>query len=338
MNREVVHLKHRALASTAVAVVLVTSAACSTDVVGAAGSGNPSSTARATTAATQGVPSSWSGVVDPTALPLGDDMLSAQPDIGHVYSCMTSFGGRGAPHSGPWINQAEGTWDSTAKTHVQGAVTWPQAAYAETLDGVTRRISAGDLPTEQVTGSFPIALSDPARQYDPNPNAIAPKVVDLSLPAEPVAATDPSCVPMGAIGILKNGVYLYNALDAAGGDAAAHETQDVCDGHPDGAEFYHYHEIPSCLRDAAGTVNGMAEPMSSTLVGYALDGYGIYVERDSTGALPVNSDLDECHGRTSTVTFNGQEQQIYHYSATLEFPYTVGCFHGTPVDRPSHER
>ncbi len=321
--------------ATAVAVLL-TLPGCGTDVVGGSAAGN-SPPAPATTSP-QGVPSSWSGVVDPTALPLGDGMISTGPAVGHLYSCMTRFGGRGAPHSGPWVDEANGTWDSTAKAHVRGAVTWPQAAYAEVVDGATRKISASDLPTKQVTGSFPIAQSDPAHQYDPNPNAIAPKVVALALPAEPVAASEPSCVPMGAIGILKNGVYLFNAIDAAGGDAAAHETQDVCDGHPDGAEFYHYHDIPSCLLDAAGTANGTTKKSSSTLVGYALDGYGIYVERDSTGALPVDGDLDACHGRTSTVTFNGKEQQIYHYSATLEFPYTVGCFHGTPVGRPSHER
>ncbi len=22
---------------------------------------------------------------------------------------------------------------------------------------------------------------------------------------------------------------------------------------------------------------------------------------------------------------------MYHYDATLEYPYTVGCYHGTPV-------
>ncbi|MGJ8722676.1 MAG: hypothetical protein ACSHW9_12615, partial [Salinibacterium amurskyense] len=74
-----------------------------------------------------------------------------------------------------------------------------------------------------------------------------------------------------------------------------------------------------------------------TLVGYALDGFGIYVERDSAGNLPTNADLDECHGRTSTVLFDGVEQEMYHYSATLEFPFTVGCYAGDPAPVPSHE-
>lgn len=191
-------------------------------------------------------------------------------------------------------------------------------------------ILADNVPTEQVTGTFPIAESDPAYEYDRNPNGIETKVVELSLPLKPTDADSPSCVRMGAVGVLKNGVYIYNAVDAAGGDAVANETQDVCDGHPDGNEFYHYHDIPSCLLEAALRAE-------STLVGYALDGYGIYVERDSEGNLPTNAELDDCHGRTSTVLWEGELQQIYHYSATMEYPYIVGCFRGDPVPTPSHQ-
>lgn len=273
------------------------------------------------------VPGQWSGVVDPTAIALGDGKVSQAPAVGMLYSCRTSFGGRGAPHGGPWINESDGTWDSTAKVRVQGSHTWPDAEYHETVDASTRVITSADLPTRQITGTFPIDPTDPAYQYDRNPNAIEPKTVTLRLPANPTVAALPACLPMGPIGILMNGVYLYNALDAAGADAAAHETQDACDGHPDGTEHYHYHNIPSCLltaTDAAG----------STLVGYALDGFAIYVERDDSGNLPTNADLDACHGRVSTVLFNGEPTTIYHYSATLEFPYTVGCFRGTPAEQP----
>ena len=104
------------------------------------------------------------------------------------------------------------------------------------------------------------------------------------------------------------------------------ETQDECNGHPDGRERYHYHDVPVCRRDAAKG--------SSTLVGYAIDGYGVYVERDAHGNLPTNADLDACHGRTSAVGWEGKVITMYHYDATLEYPYTVGCYHGTPADIP----
>jgi hypothetical protein len=53
------------------------------------------------------------------------------------------------------------------------------------------------------------------------------------------------------------------------------------------------------------------------------------VERDAAGNLPNNADLDVCHGRTSPILEDGEIVTTYHYDATLEYPYTVGCFHGT---------
>lgn len=35
-----------------------------------------------------------------------------------------------------------------------------------------------------------------------------------------------------------------------------------------------------------------------------------------------------CHGRVSRVRWHGKKRRIYHYVATWEFPYTVGCFRG----------
>ncbi|MBH0099204.1 YHYH protein [Salinibacterium sp. NSLL150] len=276
------------------------------------------------------IPDAWSGVIDATAIPLGDDRTSTSPAVDYLYSCKTDFSGRGPVNGGPWIDYDAGTWDATTKDTVEGAVSWPQAYYEEQVGHDTRTILTANVPTEQMTGTFPIADTDPAKEFDRNPNEIDEKLVELTLSVAPTVAAEPSCVAMGAVGVLKNGVYLYNAVDASGGDAVAHETQDLCDGHPDGGDYYHYHDVPSCLLDATAETG-------STLVGYALDGFGIYVERDSAGNLPTNADLDECHGRTSTVLFDGVEQEMYHYSATIEFPFTVGCYVGDPAPVPSHE-
>ncbi|MFJ8959800.1 YHYH protein [Lentzea sp. NPDC102401] len=268
----------------------------------------------------------WSGVIDPKSIPLGDGKLSTAPVNGSLFSCRTKFNGGGAQVVGPWIDMEKKTWDSTAKVQVSGSNTWPQARYSEAVDGDFRVLRTNNLPTEQVTGNFPVAKDDPAYQYDRNPNSIGEKSVEIKLSLNP-ASTAAGCVDQGAIGILKNGVFLFNAVDASGRDAAAHEAQDKCDGHPEGSDSYHYHNIPSCLLAAAPLAG-------STLVGFALDGYGIYIERDVNGHLPGNADLDECHGRTSTVTWNGKEQSIYHYSATLEYPFVVGCYRGTPIPTP----
>ncbi|MGH3002464.1 MAG: YHYH protein [Gaiellaceae bacterium] len=279
----------------------------------ALGSGSPE---HATTPAS-------AGAVDPEAVPLGDGYVSTRPKLGYVDACQTSFRG-GAGHAGAWIDETAKTWNKKAKPAVSGAVSWPQAYYSVKVHGGKRVVRFDDLPIDHTTGVFPIAPSDPAYQYDRNPNHIAAHMISWSLTPHPQAAKKKSCLPMGAIGVLADGVYLYNALDAAGRDAAAHEVQDSCDGHPDGSEAYHHHDIPSCILTRAR--KGRA-----TLVGYALDGYGIYVVKDAKGDLPTNTDLDACHGTTSVVDWNGKATRIYHYVATLEYPYAVGCFHGTPI-------
>ncbi len=262
--------------------------------------------------------------VSPEAIPLGDGDVGTTPQAGSVDACQTMFRRGGAQHAGPWIDDAAGTWDKTAKPAVQGAVPWPQAYYRVRRVHGTRVVAFDDLPTNHATGVFPIATSEPAYAFDTNPNRIGAHRIRWRLPLHPHAARRPSCVGMGPIGVLRDGVFLFNGLDAAGRDAAAHEVQDSCDGHPDRSESYHHHDVPSCLLNA--TRNGR-----TTLVGYALDGYGIYVVKDAHGNLPTNGDLDACHGTTSVVRWNGKRRRVYHYVATLEYPYTVGCFHGTPI-------
>ena len=268
-----------------------------------------------------------SGAIDPAAIPLGDGYLSTSPKVGYVDSCKTTFR-NGAEHAGSWIDSAAGTWDIAAKIAVSGAVAWPAASYKVTVANGKRTILFDDLPVDHTTGVFPIAPTDPAYAYDRNPNHIAAHATTWALPVNPKAAQKPSCVGLGAIGVLKDGVYLYNALDASGRDAAAHEVQDACGGHPDGSSSYHHHDAPPCI--VAAAPKGKA-----TLVGYARDGYGIYVVRDASGQMPTNTSLDACHGTTSVVPWNGKKRRVYHYVATLEYPYTVGCYHGTPNKKAS---
>jgi len=179
-----------------------------------------------------------------------------------------------------------------------------------------------DVPVHDMTGTFPIATGDPAYQYDPNPNSITPQPVTIDANVDPAAAPAPSCLNGGPIGILTDGVFLFDALDAVRRDAGAHEALDRCGGHPAPGGVYHHHYVPTCI--LAGATG------SSTLVGYALDDFGIYAERDPAGNLLTDADLDECHGRTSSVLWDGHETTMYHYVVTAEFPYTLGCYHGTP--------
>ena len=264
------------------------------------------------------------GAINLKAVPLGDGYVSTTPKVGYVDSCVTSFGGiGGAMVDGPWIDTSARTWDATTKLAVNGAVKWPAASYRVMVSGGRRLIAFNDLPNHP-TGVFPIASSDPAYAYDRNGNHVAAQSVKWRLPASPTPASRSACTGGGPIGVLADGAFLYNALDGEGRDAAAHEVLDACAGHPDPSDSYHHHDIPPCLLDKA-------PKGKSTLVGYALDGYGIYVVKDAKGNLPTNTTLDACHGTTSIVTWNGKPTRIFHYVATFEYPYTVGCYHGTPI-------
>ncbi len=43
----------------------------------------------------------------------------------------------------------------------------------------------------------------------------------------------------------------------------------------------------------------------------------------------TDADLDECHGTVSEIAWDGKRVRMYHYVATWEFPYTIGCMRGT---------
>jgi hypothetical protein len=256
---------------------------------------------------------------DPTNLPLGDGKLSDSPKAGYVWACQVNPAGGGAQAVGPWIDEAAGTWDMTRKVAVDGAVTWP-SQFSIAVEGDRRIIAWNDLP-DHPTGTFPIARGDDAYQYDRNPNSIREQRMEIDLPVAPQLAAEPTCAP-NAVGVLLSGAVLFNALDAPGRDAVAHETQDACQGHPQRTGVYHYHSLSSCLLPPD---DGSAP---SPLVGYALDGFGIYGPRDENGNELSSADLDACHGRTSAVEWEGERVVMYHYVATLDYPYTVGCLMG----------
>jgi len=259
-------------------------------------------------------------------LPLGDGKVTtgaAQRDTVLVCSTAPFAQGRGAPGSGPWIHGD--SFDLDAKPRVEGAVTWPQAHLSITRSKAARLIVSNDLPSTP-TGSFPIARDSEAFRYDRNPNAIQPQPVQWALPLRPALAAKPICLPPGGpVGLLLDGSYLFNALDALGRDAAAHEVQDGCYGHPEMRGAYHHHMLSPCL--ALGDPQG-----SSPLLGYALDGFGIYGPYQDGRALS-NQDLDECHGLTSEIEWDGRRTRLYHYVANFEYPYTLGCYRGVPAKR-----
>lgn len=260
--------------------------------------------------------------VDATRLEIGDGKYSTTPQVGYVFSCRTTFNGQGATgQTGNWIN-GDGTWNALMKAVVDGSVSWPHS-FSISIQGDQRVFTGNGLP-DHTTGNYPISPSDDAYTYDRNPNSISEQSITLTLPANPTIASQPNCIG-GEVGIMLSGVVLFNAFDALGRDAQVHEVQDECDGHPQESGVYHYHALSDCLEDT--------EAGHSALMGYAFDGFGIYGYYDEDGTEITNADLDECHGHVGVIEWDGQMVEMYHYHATREFPYTVGCFKGNPSVR-----
>lgn len=262
------------------------------------------------------------GAVDLTRLPLGTNKYGSSAAPGSVYRCPAPSGPP-TPNDGvvlPWINGS--TFDLVHKVAVAGSVPWSGGAFAATPQGAMRVLAGNDLPPH-TTGVFPVAVSDQAYKYRPNPSAIAANGFSVSVPLNPSVAAAPSCLG-GEIGVTLNGIELFNAFDADGRDAVAEETQDHCEGHPN-VFGYHYHSISNCLADPGSG--------HSQLLGYAFDGFGIFGHRGEGGKVLTNADLDECHGHTHAITWDGKTTVLYHYHATWEFPYVIGCFRGTSTVR-----
>ena len=158
-------------------------------------------------------------------------------------------------------------------------------------------------------------------EIDRNPGIPTSRSFAFSYPLSPSKSPFPTCVSPGSIGVTKNGVVIYNAADGRGEDAVAREIVDIFGGHP-AQNDYHYHFIPERLD------NEFLSDGHSGVVGYINDGFPIYGYKGERGIETSNNDLDMCHGHKHGTLG-------YHYHATLEYPYTVGCYRGIPISSSS---
>ncbi|KAJ3330973.1 hypothetical protein HDU76_004373 [Blyttiomyces sp. JEL0837] len=129
-------------------------------------------------------------------------------------------------------------------------------------------------------------------------------------------------IPLGTIGIARNGIVLYGNADAQDRDAFINEGHsfDTCEGHADGQGNYHYHAEPAqnCVsgyRNTSGTGH-------SDLLGLMADGIPLFGPYGDDGKVPT--DLDECNGHVDS-TYNFYH---YHIAPTYHYPYLINCMKG----------
>lgn len=257
---------------------------------------------------------------DCSTLRLGDPELTTMaPARGKLYSCVA--GNPSAPGSIrskiTWIDFTANTFNLLRKPFLPaGSFAAPGGTATITETATTRLIAVNNLPKDGKVGDWPMTRYAALTAIDPNPGTPAARNYSFELPLTPAAGLSPACVGMGAIGATLNGVVLYNAIDARGNDAVAHEIVDAFGGHPAMSD-YHYHFVPDRL-DTPRLADG-----HSGIIGYIRDGFPLYGYRGTGGVELRNTDLDECHGHSHGALG-------YHYHATIEYPYTIGCYRGTP--------
>ena len=271
--------------------------------------------------------------VDLTRLPFGGigatkiinrSQGGSAPDLISLWLCGIPANGAGANNAKDWTN-ADGTWDYNKKPQVEGNVVW-NGQFTMGLNGSGNRTLTGNGLPNHPTGVFPITRGTIPYNYDRNPNIIAPQPLSVTYLALPQEAASPTCVGFGPAGYSLTGSAIYHGASTLGNDAAAHEMLDRFGGHTDGTQRYHYH-FPS--KDLQDHIN-VRTSGHSALMGYMLDGFGIYGPYGENGELLASKDLDVCHGHKHPVMWDGQMINLYHYHWTYDFPYNIGAYKGTP--------
>jgi len=158
----------------------------------------------------------------------------------------------------------------------------------------------------------------------------------ISLPLFPTESTNPTEIPArGIIAVATNGVPAYGALEA-GDNNAVEPNGDIMDaqfwyGHATSLGVWHFHN-PYMGADVAD---------SSTLLGWALDGYAIYGPYESN--TPEYGELDACNGREVNGVYQYHVRTKLQVDQTLEYcnsvtnpvtnwNYILGCYHGTTAN------
>ena len=159
----------------------------------------------------------------------------------------------------------------------------------------------------------------------------------FTIPTTPKYSSKVTSTSLGSIGVMISGAVLYNPFEGDGKTVAMANNftvtnssgitasfVDKCAGHPTpdiGA--YHYHGLPNCV---TAKVDKVSKP--SHIIGFALDGFPIYGDRDNKGKQVTAKNLDQCNGvKSATPEF---PKGIYHYVllSTADARSSIACFHG----------
>lgn len=145
------------------------------------------------------------------------------------------------------------------------------------------------------------------------------------IPVNPVYKKKSSRISRNGIGLAFNGVK-FDGPAPIHAIVAAHTIAplDDCGGHVNPHSGYHYHAATGCIKQ----VN--QQDQHSALIGYAMDGFGIYTLLDKNESKPT--DLDECGGHKDSA-------RDYHYHVgEAASNQIIPCLHGEIAPSPKRPR
>ncbi|MGJ8593547.1 MAG: YHYH protein [Aquaticitalea sp.] len=149
------------------------------------------------------------------------------------------------------------------------------------------------------------------------PEYFKDQVTTFVIPATPKYLKTAQSFGRGGIGLAFNGVK-YDPPAPTHAILAAHTIAPLDDhgGHVNPHGGYHYHAVTGSTKEIAQT------DAQAPIIGYAIDGFGIYGLLDKNGHKP--NDLDDCGGHFD-------DDRGYHYHAGEPGGnQIIKCLHGLP--------
>jgi len=251
----------------------------------------------------------------------------------------------------PWVDQETNTIDISKIPYVNGNVSAsyydPKGSiFSMTEDNNYRYFKGNGIPTtlmgifpvQQGTSAYPWYVVAPGG-YDPKTGVpgsdyssaavigVSPYIIDFQITKHPKYNAIPEPINYLILGVTLTGTVWHAEIANTSTDwynPISILPPDESFGHPY-SEQYHLHGYSWKSLVSKTEKNEKGSP----LLGYALDGFGIYGPCDKDGNIITNDQLDECHGLTSEVMWQGKMTNIYHYVLNYEYPYSIGAFRGT---------
>lgn len=228
----------------------------------------------------------------------------------------------------------------TSSLFAQGPelTTWIQNLTGETgYGGYPSNVQAVDYTATDVYVSCTCIPGYDIGPWAGNPNVPANQNFIFKLTRDPVPNTGtPIATPLGHVGVLRNGVSIFNAKDAQSynnmnvwhRDALVFEgpSFDDCLGHPAGNGEYHHHVSPDCLYDH------LNDEAHSPLIGFAFDGFPIYgaygyANTDGSGGIARMRTSYQLRTITERTTLpDGTVLQPSEHGPAIDGAYPLGAF------------